>query len=213
MLNRGRKPSIFTERLHLRLPERPDYADWSVLRNLSEEFLRPWEPNWTPYHLSRGDFDKRVTMARKSFENGTAMPFLVLRQHDQTLVGGISLENIRRGPSQSASVGYWTGKPFVRNGYMKEALAAVVDRVRHVHIRDCKGRQEGPGKPEDQANGRGDIDLLGYVQVLQDHGYTGPLNLEVIGTKAGNYTLEQCCIIAAEARGHMQACLQACGAR
>ncbi len=94
-----------------------------------------------------------------------------------------------------------------------EALAAVVERVRHVHIRDCKGRQQGPGKPEDQANGRGDIDLLGYVQVLHNHGYTGPLNLEVIGTKAGNYTLEQCCIIAAEARGHMQACLQACGAR
>ena len=26
-----------------------------------------------------------------------------------------------------------------------------------------------------------------------------------------NYSLEQCCTIAAEARGHMQACLQACG--
>ncbi len=94
-----------------------------------------------------------------------------------------------------------------------QALTAVIARVKHVHIRDCKGRQSGPGKPEDQANGRGDIDLLGYIRVLQDHGYTGPLNLEVIGTKAGGYTLEQCCIIAAEARGHMQACLQACGAR
>jgi hypothetical protein len=39
------------------------------------------------------------------------------------------------------------------------------------------------------------------------------LDLEVIGTKMKGYTLEQCCTIAAEARGHMQACLQACGAR
>ena len=94
-----------------------------------------------------------------------------------------------------------------------EALEKVVDRIKHVHIRDCKGRQTGPGNPEDQANGRGDIDLLGYIRVLHEKGYTGPIDLEVIGTKKGEYSLEQCCTIAAETRGHMQACLQACGAR
>jgi len=92
-----------------------------------------------------------------------------------------------------------------------DALKAVVARVKHIHIRDCKGRQQNPGKPEDQANGRGDIDLLGYIRVLHDHGYTGPVDLEIIGAK--QYALEQCCVIAAESRGHMQACLQACGAR
>ena len=92
-----------------------------------------------------------------------------------------------------------------------EAIAAVVSRVKHVHIRDCKGRQSGPGKPEDQANGRGDINLVGYLRVLHESGYQGPVDLEVIGAK--DYTLVQCAMIAAEARGHMQACLQACGAR
>lgn len=92
-----------------------------------------------------------------------------------------------------------------------EAIAAVISRVKHVHIRDCKGRQQGPGKPEMQANGRGDIDLVGYVRVLHENGYTGPLDLEIIGAK--EYSVEQCCVIAAESRGHMQACLQACGAR
>jgi sugar phosphate isomerase/epimerase len=92
-----------------------------------------------------------------------------------------------------------------------EAIAAVISRVKHVHIRDCKGRQQGPGSPEMQANGRGDIDLVGYIATLHQHGYTGPVNLEIIGAK--DYGLEQCCIIAAESRGHMQACLQACGAR
>jgi len=92
-----------------------------------------------------------------------------------------------------------------------DALRAVVHRVKHVHIRDCKGRQQNPGKPEDQANGRGDIDLAGYLRVLKDACYDGPVNLEIIGAK--EYPLERCCIIAAEARGHMQACLQACGAR
>ena len=55
--------------------------------------------------------------------------------------------------------------------------------VKHVHIRDCKGRQQGPGKPEEQANGRGDIDLVGYIRALASGGYTGPVNLEIIGAK------------------------------
>ena len=92
-----------------------------------------------------------------------------------------------------------------------EAIAAVVHRIKHVHIRDCKGREAGPGKPELQANGRGDIDLVGYVRVLHENGYTGPINLEVIGAK--DYELSECVAIAAETRGHLQACLQACSAR
>ncbi|MCC7146192.1 MAG: sugar phosphate isomerase/epimerase [Phycisphaeraceae bacterium] len=92
-----------------------------------------------------------------------------------------------------------------------DALRAVVHRVKHVHIRDCKGRQQNPGKPEMQSNGRGDIDLLGYIRVLHENKYQGPLDLEVIGAK--EYELPFCVMIAAESRGHMQACLQACGAR
>jgi sugar phosphate isomerase/epimerase len=92
-----------------------------------------------------------------------------------------------------------------------EAIGAVVKRIKHVHIRDCKGRQAGPGPAAMQANGRGDIDLLGYIRVLHENGYTGPLDLEVIGAR--DLELPMCVAIAAEARGHMQASLQACGAR
>ena len=92
-----------------------------------------------------------------------------------------------------------------------EAIAAVAPQIRHVHIRDCKGRDKSPGPPELQANGRGDIDLLGYLRVLHGNGYAGPVDLEVIGAK--EYDAARCIGIAAEARGHMQACLQACGAR
>lgn len=92
-----------------------------------------------------------------------------------------------------------------------EAIAAVVDRIRHVHVRDCLGRERGPGSPEMQANGRGDIDLVGYIRVLHENGYTGPVNLEVIGAK--DYDIPACVAIAAETKGHLQASLQACGAR
>ena len=62
-----------------------------------------------------------------------------------------------------------------------------------------------------QANGRGDIDLLGYIRVLHKFHFDGPVDLEIIGAK--EFELPACVAIAAEARGHMQACLQACGER
>jgi len=93
----------------------------------------------------------------------------------------------------------------------EEALPKVLKRVRHIHIRDCKGRGPGPGEPCDQACGRGDIDLHGYFKAMVDGGYSGPVCLEVIG--AGKYELSQRAIIAAESYGYMNACLKALGAR
>ncbi len=93
----------------------------------------------------------------------------------------------------------------------KEALAQVVSRVKHVHIRDCVGLGPSPGTPELQACGRGDIDLTGYCKVLVDAGYEGPVNLEVIG--AAEYPVARCAIIAAESYGYLNACLKACGGR
>lgn len=92
-----------------------------------------------------------------------------------------------------------------------DAISAVISQVKHVHIRDCEGRGHGPGTPENQSNGRGEINLVGYIRVLHEYGYSGPINLEIIGAK--DYDIAQCSIIAAESRGHMQACLQACNAR
>ena len=92
-----------------------------------------------------------------------------------------------------------------------EALPQVLSRVRHVHIRDCKGRGPSPGEPCNQACGRGDIDLFGYFKAMVDGGYDGPVCLEVIG--AGEYGLSQQAVIAAESYGYMNACLKALGAR
>ncbi len=93
----------------------------------------------------------------------------------------------------------------------KEALAKVIHGVRHIHIRDCVGPGPSPGKPEEQACGRGEIDLLGYCQVMVDSGYDGPVNLEIIG--ATEYDLTAQAIIAAESRGYLNACLEVCGGR
>ena len=87
-----------------------------------------------------------------------------------------------------------------------EALPAVLGRVRHIHIRDCKGPGPGPGEPCDQACGRGDIDLMAYCKAMVDGGYDGPVCLEVIG--AGKYELSRQAVIAAESYGYLNACLK-----
>lgn len=92
-----------------------------------------------------------------------------------------------------------------------EALRRVIKSVRHIHIRDCKGRGPSPGSPKEQACGRGDIDLMEYCRVMVEDGYSGPVCLEVIG--ALEMSLPEVCIIAAESYGYLNACLKALGAR
>ncbi|MEE3235160.1 MAG: sugar phosphate isomerase/epimerase [Candidatus Latescibacterota bacterium] len=92
-----------------------------------------------------------------------------------------------------------------------EALEAVISRVKHVHIRDCAVSEGGPGTPELQACGRGNIDLAGYVAVLHEAGIEVAASLEIIGAK--DYELGRVTTIAAESRGYLNACLKKCGAR
>jgi sugar phosphate isomerase/epimerase len=91
------------------------------------------------------------------------------------------------------------------------ALQAVLPHVRHIHIRDCKGRGPSPGDPPLQACGRGDIDLFAYCKAMVSGGYSGPVVLEVIG--ANKLDLACVAIIAAESYGYLNAILKQLGAR
>ena len=92
----------------------------------------------------------------------------------------------------------------------KDALSSVIHAMKHVHIRDCKGLGPSPGDPENQACGRGDIDLFGYLKAMVDANYNGPCVLEVIGR---DLEVAEASIIAAESYGYMNACLKKLGAR
>lgn len=126
MLARKAKPRIETERLSLRLPQHSDFRDWTALRHLSADFLKPWEPLWAADHLSRKGFTNRVYWANRATGQGSAVPLFMFRREDGVLVGAITLDNIRRGPSQAGTLGYWIGKPHARQGYMREAIEGIV---------------------------------------------------------------------------------------
>jgi ribosomal-protein-alanine N-acetyltransferase len=123
---RSTPPPIESERMQLRLPEIGDHAAWSKLRREGEAFLKDWEPSWSADHFTHKAFRNRVYWAWRSREEGRALALFLVRRSDLRLMGAITLDNIRRGPAQSATVGYWIGPEFARQGFMAEALAAVV---------------------------------------------------------------------------------------
>ncbi len=126
MLRPRRKVRIETERMTLRPPVHSDFRGWAALRQESREFLTPWEPTWAKDHLTRKSFTNRVYWAQRSIANGTAVPLFLIRRSDETVLGAITLDHIRRGPAQAGTTGYWIGQPHARQGYMREAIDAVV---------------------------------------------------------------------------------------
>jgi ribosomal-protein-alanine N-acetyltransferase len=126
---RAGPPAIESRRLILRAPEMGDHVAWAQLRRDGESFLRDWEPTWSPDHFTRKAFRNRVYWAHRSREEGRAVALFLIRREDLRLLGAITLDNIRRGPAQSAQVGYWIGKAHARQGYMREALDAVVENA------------------------------------------------------------------------------------
>ncbi len=121
--------ALRTERLLLRPPQIEDYERWRRLRHESEAFLAPWEPARAPDHLSLKAFRDRVFWAARSINDGRAAPLFLLRQSDGALLGGLTLDNIRRGPSMCGTLGYWIGEAHARRGYMTEAVGAIRDHA------------------------------------------------------------------------------------
>ncbi len=112
--------------VYLRQPAMGDYSAWAELRALSRQHLTVWEPLWTRDELSRSAFRRRLRQYQREMREDQGYAFLIFREGDATLVGGLTISNVRRGVAQSASVGYWMGLPHVRCGYMTDALRAVV---------------------------------------------------------------------------------------
>ena len=153
-----RKVWIDTERLYPRAPVQTDYREWSELRYASKEFLTPWEPTWSPDHLSRKAFSNRVYWSQKNINGGTAIPLFMFRREDDKLVGAITLDNIRHGPAQTGTMGYWIGHPYALHGYMTEALRAMV----HCAFSTMDlSRIESACLPENVAS-RGVLEKCGY---------------------------------------------------
>ena len=89
---------------------------------------------------------------------------------------------------------------------MVQAVRQLGQKIVSVHIRDTLELVIPIGPPPTQVPGRGSIDLRAVLHEFQEIHYTGPIDLEIIGTK----TLPdwQSVALAAESRGYLHRVMQ-----
>lgn len=122
-------PVIETDRVMLRTPQMSDHAAWAKLRAESQAFLVPWEPLWAPDELSRPSFRRRVRHYMRDIREDVGYALFVYDVGSTALVGGLTLCNVRRGVTQSCTLGYWVGAKYAKQGYMSAAVRAVLPFV------------------------------------------------------------------------------------
>jgi [ribosomal protein S5]-alanine N-acetyltransferase len=122
-------PVVRTDRLWLRTPVMSDHPVWAALRATSRQHLTPWEPQWSMDELARISFRRRLRHYARDLQDDTGYAFLIFRQSDDVLLGGLTLSNVRRGVTQAASLGYWIGEPHQGRGYMTEAVRGAAEFV------------------------------------------------------------------------------------
>lgn len=117
-------PTLVGEGVTLRVPQMGDHAAWAELRSESRAFLKPWEPTWPADDLSRLAFRRRLKRYVRELEQDQAYPFFVF-EAGGALVGGVTVSQIRRGVSQTCSIGYWMGQPYAGRGLMTAAVRSL----------------------------------------------------------------------------------------
>jgi ribosomal-protein-alanine N-acetyltransferase len=117
---------LLGERIYLRPPARGDYKQWVEVRETSRGFLEPWEPSWGEDALERSVYRDRVARILQEWRLDLGYGFHILRRADDRLIGGVNLNNVRRGVAQAANLGYWMGEIYANHGYMTDTVRTLL---------------------------------------------------------------------------------------
>ncbi|MGB0411648.1 MAG: GNAT family N-acetyltransferase [Pikeienuella sp.] len=151
MLGFGGGVQLKTERLILRTPQRRDFLSWRTARIESGDHLKPWEPVWSSDHLTLRSFRSRVAWSKRAVRMARAYPLFLIDPTTGEVIGAATLDNIRRGPSQTGTLGYWLSASHTGQGLMREA----VDRILRYAFDDLGlGRVEAGTLPENTPSRR-----------------------------------------------------------
>jgi [ribosomal protein S5]-alanine N-acetyltransferase len=121
------EPLLRGEGLYLRPATPADFSPWARLRSASRAFLERWEPTWPEDDLTQAAFRRRLRRQDEDIARDEAYGFLIFEPTSDQLLGGITLGGIRRGVSQSGTLGYWMGAPHAGKGHMTRSVAATVE--------------------------------------------------------------------------------------
>jgi len=113
------------ERVYLRPMRGKDWRAWATLRRENREFLAPWEPSWPYDALTRGSYRQRQRLQTAEARIGQGYTLHIFLRANDAFAGAVTLSQIRRGVAQTATLGYWIGQGFARQGLMTESLQLV----------------------------------------------------------------------------------------
>ena len=151
MFGAAHRHKLETERLVLRSPHKRDHAEWQRLREGSREHLERWEPRWSEHEFTPRSFRRRIRWYAEGARRDTSYTFFVCLKESGRMVGGVTLDAVRRGTTQRAVLGYWLAEEETGNGYMTEAVRALLNFA----FRDLKlHRVEAASIPENVASVR-----------------------------------------------------------
>src|ERR1044072_4155863 len=119
-------PAVAGNGVVLRSPQMSDWGEWAALREASRDFLTPWEPTWPADDLTRASFRRRIRRYSEDQRSDLAYAFFIFRKDDDVLIGGLTRANLLRGCARGASLGYWIGAAYARQGHMTAAVNAIV---------------------------------------------------------------------------------------
>lgn len=105
-----------------------DFDEWHEVRHRCREWLVPWEPRIAPGHADPSE-DRRAFAARcgareRERQLGSGYGFGIFV--DGRFRGEINISSIQRGPFQNSYVGYWIDAAVAGQGYVPEAVVAIL---------------------------------------------------------------------------------------
>jgi len=121
------EPLVRGEGLYLRPAMAGDFSAWCRLRAESRKFLEPWEPTWPEDDLTQAAFRRRLRRQDEDIARDEAYALLIFDSASDELLGGVTIGGLRRGVSQTGTLGYWMGARHAGKGRMTRAVAAAVD--------------------------------------------------------------------------------------
>lgn len=118
---------------HIRLLTRDDEAVLTELLQANREFIAPYDPVRDDSYFTIEGQRAVISTALENHEAGRLAPYVVLDDAG-LVIGRITLNDIVRGPLQSASLGYWVDAAHNGRGLasaaVREMLALAFDELK-----------------------------------------------------------------------------------
>ncbi len=116
-----------SDNIHIREITADDASGLLEFQQENRDFFERYAPTRTPDFYTMESQLKRIQKSAEAWQNDQAYDFGIFTNDDNRLVGTVSLFQVRRGPLQSALIGYDLAQQHNGKGYTTEAVRLAVD--------------------------------------------------------------------------------------